>query len=196
MKKGDATRQRILDEVISLTETEGAHAVSIRKVATKANLTPMAIYRHFPDKAHLEEALLFEAFSIFEIYLERTLGNFAPLDQLKRLAHGFIKFALEKPKHFELLFLSAANPRNTLDPKTIRTASAPTFKMLQQAIEDCLTTENLPPEDLHDLTLDVLAFCIGHASLHISKNINVSKKASLRHFEEAFNRFVSRIQSF
>src|SRR5919112_404118 len=48
------TAERILAAARGLFEREGAQAVSMRRIADAIGLTPMAIYRHFPNR----EALL------------------------------------------------------------------------------------------------------------------------------------------
>ena len=192
MSKGQETRKRILQEGILLAAKEGAHAISIRKVAERVKLSPMAIYRHFPDKAQLQAAMLVEAFSVFERYLRETLSERQGVQGLKNLANGFILFALEKPGHFELLFLSVSNPRQSLTGKLIRDAGQPTLHLLRDAVDSCLRSEELEAQSLDHLTLDTLAFCVGHAALHLSKNLNVSKAQAVKDFNQAFDRYIDR----
>ena len=77
----------------------------------------MAIYRHFPDKANLQAAVLSEAFAVFETYLRKILADVGAIEQLRLLARGFIHFALDKPRNFELFFLSVSNTRLAIDKK-------------------------------------------------------------------------------
>src|SRR5262245_56437886 len=54
MSPRPATADRILRAARNLFEREGATGVSMRRVAAAVGLSPMAIYRHFPNR----EALL------------------------------------------------------------------------------------------------------------------------------------------
>lgn len=191
MNKGEKTRQRILREGIALAAQEGAHGLSIRRVAERVKLSPMAIYRHFPDKAQLQASILVEAFSVFEIYLRDSLSDAAGIAGLKNLAEGFITFALDKPGHFELLFLAVSNPRQMLVPTVVKNAGQPTYLLLRDTLQDCVAAGALKSEDVEFLTRDTLAFCIGHAALYLTKNIDVSRSAAKAEFKQAFIRHLS-----
>jgi TetR/AcrR family transcriptional regulator len=52
------TRDRILDEAATLFSTHGFAATSIRDIASAADLTPAALYNHFPGKEALYQAVL------------------------------------------------------------------------------------------------------------------------------------------
>jgi AcrR family transcriptional regulator len=100
-----STRDRILGSARALYEAGGVHALSLRKVASDVELTPMAIYRHFADKDALVEALVLDA-------LARWAGRVAavriedPVAWLEAVGEEFLVFALEEPRRFELAFLA------------------------------------------------------------------------------------------
>lgn len=50
-------RDELIATALSLTDTEGLGAVTIRRVAQQHDVTPMALYRHFPDKEGLLDAV-------------------------------------------------------------------------------------------------------------------------------------------
>lgn len=52
------TRERILDAAVELVGEKGLHAVTFRALATRLNVSAMAPYRHFENKAALVAALL------------------------------------------------------------------------------------------------------------------------------------------
>jgi len=54
----EATRKRIIDSASILFNTQGYKATSISDITTAAGLTKGAIYKHFKDKAQLEEECL------------------------------------------------------------------------------------------------------------------------------------------
>jgi len=187
-----STRQRILDQAIELTVREGAHHLSMRKIASRVGLTPMAIYRHFKDKQELEQILLGHAFDLFEAYLRKAQAGESALERLTTLADGFFAFALERPQHFELLFLSAANPRQVMAGGEVRDASGPTYRLLQETVANCIGRPSADDNMLSETTLDILAFCVGHAALHISGNMTGRSDAELERFQRAFSSFLAR----
>ena len=46
-------RERILSAALELVDANGVAALSMRRLATKLGVDPMALYRHIPDKAAL-----------------------------------------------------------------------------------------------------------------------------------------------
>lgn len=55
--QADATRTRILEAAAGVLESEGPSGLSNRKIAEAAGVTEMTVYRHFPSRAVLDEAL-------------------------------------------------------------------------------------------------------------------------------------------
>ena len=52
------TREQVLDATLALAHEEGLQAVSMRAVARRLDVTPMALYRHVGDKQGLLDALV------------------------------------------------------------------------------------------------------------------------------------------
>lgn len=192
MTDPSSTRQRILDQAIEVTVREGVHHLSMRKIASRVGLTPMAIYRHFKDKQELEQVLLGHAFDLFEAYLRGAQAGESAHERLTTLADGFFTFALERPQHFELLFLSAANPRQVMAGREVKDVSGPTYRLLHETVTDWIGTPREDDDALADATLDILAFCIGHAALHISGNMMGRSDAEFGRFQRAFASFLAR----
>ncbi len=58
---GALTRERVIAEARDLIRAEDTGALSIRKLAARLSVTPMALYRHVADKQDLLEAVLAQA---------------------------------------------------------------------------------------------------------------------------------------
>lgn len=54
---GRLSRQRILDAALSLVESDGLEALSMRRLAEALDVWPMSLYRHFQDKEDLVAAV-------------------------------------------------------------------------------------------------------------------------------------------
>lgn len=50
-------RDELIATALSVTDADGLEAVTIRRVAQQHDVTPMALYRHFPDKEGLLDAV-------------------------------------------------------------------------------------------------------------------------------------------
>jgi TetR/AcrR family tetracycline transcriptional repressor len=50
-------RDELVNTAVAVADAEGLEAVTIRRVAQQHNVTPMALYRHFPDKEGVLDAI-------------------------------------------------------------------------------------------------------------------------------------------
>ena len=60
------TKDRILSAAKAVLESEGIGGLTIRRVAQRAELSPMALYRHFADKDALLNALMEDGMAAWE----------------------------------------------------------------------------------------------------------------------------------
>lgn len=103
----ELSRQRILDEARHLFVKHGYHALTMRSIAKSMGYSHGALYYHFSEKAELFYALVTEDFRMLlerqKDMLRRTrLGDMA---QLEKLMLEFIKFGLDNPNHYEIMFM-------------------------------------------------------------------------------------------
>ena len=109
--EGDHTRREILDAADRLlVACRSASAVSVRAVANEVGLTPPAIYRYFPDKDHLIFEVCGRHFDRLDDdavapVLAEGLG---PLETLRRICHAYVRFGLEDPEHYRVMFMGHA----------------------------------------------------------------------------------------
>jgi len=99
-------RGRLLADGLALLETEGLEALSLRELARKAGVSPMAPYRHFADKAALLDALTLEGFAALREGLEAADAAAGEDARRALVAQGlvYVNFAAERPHLFGLMF--------------------------------------------------------------------------------------------
>ncbi|MBW8485669.1 TetR/AcrR family transcriptional regulator [Actinomadura parmotrematis] len=109
------TRDEVLDATLGLAEERGLDAVSMRAVAARLGVTPMALYRYVGDKAGLLDGLV-----------ERLLAEMPAddpalpwRDRLRVLGSGVREVARRHPELFPLLFA-----RPTVTPGALRPRQA------------------------------------------------------------------------
>lgn len=118
----------------------GAEDISLREVARGAGVSPTALYRHFPDKTALLEALADEGFARLagaqRAAIEGTAGT--KIDQFNAMGRAYVRFALAEPGLFRLMFTHP--PR--YDPLSVDPAKADdSLSMLR-----IKAAELMPPE--------------------------------------------------
>ena len=98
------TRDRIFKAARRLFDEKGIEAVSLRVVAKRVGITPMAIYRHFEDKEDLIDALVLDSLAEWSARVE-ALPPCDGLAKLEQIGEAFLDFALDEPRRFEAAFL-------------------------------------------------------------------------------------------
>ena len=77
------TRQRLIGHALDALERDGVESFSLRSVSAAAGLTPMAVYRHFPNKEKLLQAAGREAFAEWQARAQ-TVRAVDPLEWLRQ----------------------------------------------------------------------------------------------------------------
>jgi len=83
-----------------ILEKEGLEALTLRELTRRAGVSRAAPYRHFPDRESLLAALAAEGF--------RMLGDgqraAAAAGGLRAMGEAYVRFALDHPQRFRLMF--------------------------------------------------------------------------------------------
>jgi AcrR family transcriptional regulator len=106
--EGDLLRAEILAAAERLLiETGDQGAVSIRAIADAAGVTPPSIYLHFADKKQLLAAVCEVRFADFDRYMtDAVKGIDDPLDALWARGRAYVRFGLENPEHYRIMFMT------------------------------------------------------------------------------------------
>lgn len=99
----ERTRDQILEAAAELFLTDGYEAVSVRKIAEKANISHGTIYIHFKDKDDLLYQVSEEQFSRLMGRLRRLPRSREPLRRLSDAILEIIRFGLDHPNDFQLM---------------------------------------------------------------------------------------------
>ncbi len=149
-----------------LIETGREDAVSIRAVADAVGVTPPSIYLHFADKTELIWAVCENNFAAFDRYIEEAArGATGPLDALRRRGRAYVRFGLDRPEQYRILFMTPPPEGFTAD-RILQNAA---FGHLLQTVQDCLDAGVLAGENPLLVSLGLWAAVHGITSLLITK---------------------------
>ena len=98
------TRDRIFKAARKLFDEKGIEGMSLRNVAKKIGITPMAIYRHFEDKEALIDALVLDGLAEWSARVE-ALPPSQGLVRIAQIGEAYLDFALKEPRRYEAAFL-------------------------------------------------------------------------------------------
>jgi AcrR family transcriptional regulator len=105
-RQKESLRQEILDAAREMFASEGFENVSMRKIAEKIEYSPTTIYLYFKDKSDLIYQLCEESFAKLGQILERIRRKHDdPLEALREAAQAYVKFGLQHPNHYKVIFI-------------------------------------------------------------------------------------------
>lgn len=79
--QGEQTRERLYAQALALIEAEGYHQATMRKLATRAKVSPGLLYKYYPNKA----AVVLELYDRLSRQFTDQLGETPPGDWQKRV---------------------------------------------------------------------------------------------------------------
>ena len=173
MSRSD-TAQTILHAARRLLDEGGVSGVSMRKVAERAGITAMAIYRHFPDHKALLNALADQGFAALAQTLRAGVPAEPPvLDRMETVIGVYLDFALAHPHLFELMFM-ASRPGARQFPHDFEAGLSPTANLyadiLRQGIAEGLIRGG---EDIWEITFETGALMQGMVMLYLGGRIDL-----------------------
>ncbi len=104
---GGDLRRHILDTTRHLLVQNGYKNLSMRRIARAIGYSATSIYLHFENKDHLIHALIEEGMERLheELQAVETAHPDDPTERLRALGRTFVRFGLENPEYYEIMFL-------------------------------------------------------------------------------------------
>lgn len=108
--QGERLRVDLIDAAVDLiAETGSVDGVSLRAAAKRAGVSPMAVYNHFADKEALLVAAVEHCWDEFQAAIAATLDESEPSARLRAAGDAYVRFALEHPGRYAVMFSGARN---------------------------------------------------------------------------------------
>ena len=152
-------QNRILDAAGALFLEEGYEGVSMRQVAERIGYSATTIYRHYDSKDDLLFAIVHEGFRRFGDDLSKAARKAKdPLGQLKAVCAAYVKFGLQNPVYYQLMFMQRSDFLfHSRDEKAPMIAS---FGLLQNLVAEAMAAGILERGDPE--TTSTVVWAVGH----------------------------------
>lgn len=143
MKRKDTPadlKARLLSEALVLIKRSGPQALTMREVATRVGVSPMAAYRHFANKDAILAAVAEQGFIRLDTKLKKAAARHLsePLKALQSLVIEYVRFAKARPHYFALMFGPEIANKDRFPG--LKTAAEGAFSTLTSAVQNCITT--------------------------------------------------------
>jgi AcrR family transcriptional regulator len=117
-------RRLILDTARHLLVQDGYTNLSMRKIASEIDYSATSIYLYFDNKDVLLHALIDEGMKMLYETLSAIAARHAssPVERLEALCEGFIRFGLDNPEYYEIMFQLRPERMERYPPEKYREA--------------------------------------------------------------------------
>jgi AcrR family transcriptional regulator len=187
------TAERIASAARVLLDKEGPEAVTMRRVADAVGITAMAIYRHFPDREGLLNAIADHGFQALaeELKGRQFSGDFEA--RLTAMGEIYLDHALNNPRLFELMFLKP-RPGARQYPRDFKARKSPTANLmvdlLEQGMRDGYFRPATSPDDVWEITFEMGALSHGLIVLYLGGRTELSPAQFRQLYRRSFRRYI------
>src|SRR5512142_3000922 len=159
-----ALRDELIRACVALIEAEGIGAVSLRRVAREAGVSPGAPYHHFADRSALLAAITVRGSALLQQELRAARQHAPPAAAgLGALIETYVRFADGNPAYVHLMLRpELSHPEHHPE---VQAAGEGAITLLTEVVQDCQAEGSAPPGDPATLTGLVWALAIGIVTL-------------------------------
>lgn len=124
-------RNALVSEGLKLLEQEGHPDFSLRDLARRVGVSAAALYAHFADKGALLAAIATAGFTqLNEALRLTTAGDGDPMDQFLHMGWAYVRFGIERPALYKLMFASEDLPAKCDEYPELEAAAEAAFDLL------------------------------------------------------------------
>jgi AcrR family transcriptional regulator len=193
----DGTKARLLGEARDLYLEEGFARFSLREVARRAGVSAAAVYRHYDGKEGLFGEVCAAGLQVFYGYLVRAMAEATPQARLGAAGRQYLRFALEHPSDYRVLFMGGAADAPTAPPPGKPRTPEPTFQFLVDRVRECMHAGLLREGDADETAAIIWAQVHGLVSLRLTGQLaRVGTDAQFaRFYERAVDQLIAGLRA-
>lgn len=170
-------RAALLDEAVRVLAEGDAASLSLRELARRLGVSHAAPYRHFADKDALLAAIAQQGFELLAAEVDQAAAQHPdePAHQLSDAGWAYVRFALRRPQHFQLMFGRGPLPEG-MDADLLA-AGQHAFASLLAVIERGQRTGRIASGEPRELAVAAWSQVHGLATLLLDGQLGVADEA-------------------
>lgn len=172
MKRSKTTSSQIYSYALHLLESEGAPAVTMRRVASEIGITPMAIYHHFANREALLGEIVDNEFAKLAEFFARPRNHRSLEEQVIHMMDAYVDYALAHPRIFDYVF-SHPRPGARRYPDDFRARRSPTLNILADGLTALMKQKRLKRGDVWEIAIELWAHAHGYLMLYRAGRFNL-----------------------
>jgi AcrR family transcriptional regulator len=189
-----STATAILEAARDLLDREGLAAVTMRRVAERVGVTPMAIYRHYADRASLLNAMADEGFHeladrVLALRLEGDVEH-----RLTQVSDVFLDAVMQFPNLYRLMFLEPREGARVY-PDDFKAGRSPTFRPTVNILDEAMGRGELRKDDAIEIAFEMSALSHGLIVLYLGGRVAQGEQGFRSLHQRSFRRYLDGIRS-
>jgi AcrR family transcriptional regulator len=157
----------LVDAASSILASEGANALTVRRIASEAGVSTMNVYSRFGGKDGVVEQLYLQGFGLLAQAMTDIETTDDPLADLDKCSLAYRRFALEHSTLYEVMFMHSV-PDYEPTPSA-RDAGRATLVQLAERLERAMDSGQLRRIEPYQAAAIVWSACHGVVSLEIKQ---------------------------
>ena len=196
-REREEMRDLILKGAQKLFIENGYEKTSIRGIADAIEYSPATIYLYYKDKNELLLALHVVGFQKLKQEFSVVLSMPDPMERLVELGNVYIKFAVENPELYDLMFVMQAPMEALACKEEMWDDGMKAFEVLELVIQDCIKAEYFQRDRNVEITsLTIWSYMHGLIMLHLKKRMDMfGNNREVELMQSSFKLFVEMIKT-
>lgn len=166
----------------------------MQRVASAVGITPMALYRHYPNCDGLLNTLADAGFVELSAKLAALKLSGEVDRQLPKILDAFLDYAFESPRLFELMFLTQREGARQY-PQDFRTRRSPTANVAADVIAHAMETGYFRKDDVWEIVFETGALMQGLVMLYLGGRMTMPPTRFRAFCHRSFGRYLNGIRS-
>lgn len=165
----------------------------MRAVAKRVGITPMAVYRHYADRASLLNAVANEGFHEISTRLQELQLRGDVERRMTQVGDVFLDAALQFPNLYKLMFLEPREGARVY-PGDFKARHSPTFNPTVTILEEAMRVGELRPDDPVEIAFELSALSHGLIMLYLGGRVAQSEKQFRILHQRSFRRYLNGLR--
>jgi AcrR family transcriptional regulator len=178
-----------------LLDEAGVEAVTMRGVAREVGITAMAIYRHYPDRKALLNAVADEGFRDLSERARATILSGDLETRILKVLDVNLTFALQNPRLFELMFLMPREGAHQY-PHDFKAGKSPTANLMADLLKEGMAAGYFRRDDVWSIVFETGALFQGLIMLYLGGRVDLSPTRFRSFCRRSIKRYIHGIRKY
>lgn len=184
-------REKILACACDLYLEDGLEGFSMRKLARAVGVTAPALYRHYESKERVLLDVVGEAYRSLAEYLYRGLQGRTPEERFRLAGEGYLAFALENARLYEVLFAFPDLIGMEDLPEEVEGQACAIGQFWNDRVRECMDAGLLEPGDPGELSASLWAHAHGLVSIWLRGMVDLDDEGFRAFYRESSRRVLA-----